>query len=135
MKTGLIHFSLALCALGIANAKAGAPATAKKPVTDTYHSSKVTEDYRWLENWDDPEVKSWTEAQNKVTRAFLDSIPQRAAIKDELWRLLGDNSPSYYGLQYSHGKLFAMKSQPPNEQPYLVLFNSETKLAGERVLI
>lgn len=129
-----IAIALALLLIPVAPALASSPA-AKKPVTDTYHGAKVTEDYRWLENWDDPAVKSWTEEQNKATRAFLDSIPQRAAIKDELWRLVGDNNPSYYGLQYSHGLLFAMKSQPPNEQPYLVMFNSVTKMAGERVLI
>ena len=33
------------------------PVTPKHPVTDEYHGVAVTDDYRWLENWDDPTVK------------------------------------------------------------------------------
>jgi hypothetical protein len=33
-----------------------APATPKRPVTDEYGAVKVTDDYRWLENWDNPEA-------------------------------------------------------------------------------
>ncbi len=31
----------------------GAPATEKKPVTDTYFGTEVRDDYRWLEDWND----------------------------------------------------------------------------------
>ena len=33
------------------------PATPKRPVTDKYQGVTITDDYRWLENCDDPEVK------------------------------------------------------------------------------
>ena len=36
------------------------PLASKKPVIDTYNTVKVTDDYRWLENFDDPAVKQWT---------------------------------------------------------------------------
>src|SRR5580700_11940819 len=51
--------------------------TPKKPVTDTYDKVKVTDDYRWLENFDEPAVKQWAEAQNTTARAFLDALPDR----------------------------------------------------------
>ena len=35
------------------------PATPKRPVVDKYQGVTITDDYRWLENWDDPEVKQW----------------------------------------------------------------------------
>lgn len=116
-------------------ADGGYPETPRRPVTDTYHGIVVTEDYRWLENWDDPEVVAWTDAQNAATRAFLDSQPQRGALRDELLRLLGDPQVSYYGLKYVGGKYFAMKSQPPHEQPFLVVLESVLNLAGERILL
>ncbi len=137
MKSGLIRVTFSLFALlGILTpANAGAPATAKKPVLDSYHGVKVLEDYRWLETWDDPDVRTWTDEQNLLTRSHLDAIPERALLKDELWRLLGAQQVSYYGLQYASGKLYAMKSQPPHEQPFLVTLDNENDLSGERVLI
>jgi prolyl oligopeptidase len=44
-------------------------ATEKRPVTDSYHGIKVIDDYRWLENWDDPAVKQWSGAENMASRA------------------------------------------------------------------
>ena len=57
------------------------PATPKRPVTDEYQGVKVTDDYRWLENWDDPEVKQWSAAQNARSREYLDHLPARPAIR------------------------------------------------------
>jgi hypothetical protein len=37
---------------------AGPPATPKKPVTDAYHGVKVVDDYRWLEDINDPAVRA-----------------------------------------------------------------------------
>ncbi len=50
----------------------GIPVTKKLPVTDVYHGEKVTEDYRWPENWEVPEVRRWSEAQNAPARSILD---------------------------------------------------------------
>src|SRR5438874_11251139 len=38
------------------------PQTPQRPVTDEYFGIKVVDPYRWLENWDDPEVRAWTDA-------------------------------------------------------------------------
>ncbi len=56
-------------------------------VVDDYHGTKVPDPYRWLEDPDSPETRAWVEAENKVTFAFLDSIPQRAAIRDRITKL------------------------------------------------
>ena len=37
---------------------AGPPATPKKPVTDVYHGVKVVDDYRRLEDINDPAVRA-----------------------------------------------------------------------------
>ena len=62
--------------------------TPKKPVTGTYNAVKVTDDYRWPENFDDPVVKQWAGAQNAATRSFLEALPDRDALSHELRQVL-----------------------------------------------
>ena len=69
------------------------PETKKGEVVDDYFGTRVPDPYRWLEDDRSPEVAAWVEAQNKVTYAYLDQIPDRAAIKDRLMKLY--NYPKY----------------------------------------
>ena len=64
------------------------PPTKKVDVVTDYFGTKVADPYRWLEENDSPEVAAWVEAENKVTFAYLDKIPYRAAVKDRLMKLL-----------------------------------------------
>ncbi len=110
------------------------PDTPKRPVSDEYFGVTVTDDYRWLENWDDPTVKQWTAAQNARTREYLDHLPARAAIKARLKQLVGGGSASYFNLQFRAGMLFAEKYQPPQQQPTLVVLRSADDPASARVI-
>jgi len=100
------------------------PDTPKHPVTDEYQGVKVIDDYRSLENWDDPAVKQWSAAENARTREYLDHLPARPAIKERLKQLIVASSATYYDLQFRDGMLFAMKNQPPQQQPMLILLRS-----------
>src|SRR5277367_7201882 len=60
------------------------PGTEKAPVTDIYHGVSVIDDYRWLENWDDPKVKAWVAAQNAYTQSYVSTLRQRPAIVEFL---------------------------------------------------
>jgi len=111
------------------------PSTAKHPVTDEYHGVKVTDDYRWLENWDDPEVKQWSAAQNARARAYLDHLPSRPLIKQRLERLIADTSANYFDLHYGGGVLFAQKEEPPKQQPILVAMGSAYDPASAKVVV
>jgi len=94
------------------------PTTPKHPVADKYQGVTITDDYRWLENWDDPEVKQWNASQNARSREYLDHLPARPAIKERLRRLLNASSASYYSLQFRGGTVFAMKDQPPSSSQF-----------------
>ncbi|HVP07474.1 MAG TPA: prolyl oligopeptidase family serine peptidase [Candidatus Acidoferrum sp.] len=111
------------------------PVTPKRPVTDTFFGVKVTEDYRWLENGKDPEVKAWVDKENELTRSTLDAYPQRAQVAAHLMALYSTESPTYGSLEKRPGLLFAMKDQPPKQQQFLVTLKSPDDTSGERVVV
>jgi prolyl oligopeptidase len=85
MKPGKYHLSSILSVLlagllGCSSAIAQQPpSTPKRQVEDVYHGVTVIDDYRWLENFADPEVKQWVAAENACTRsARQDSSPHKA---------------------------------------------------------
>jgi prolyl oligopeptidase len=99
------------------------PQTEKKPVTDTYHGTKVTDDYRWLENFGDPAVKAWATLQNAYSRKVLDALPERKPILDELFRY-DDAQPARYVEIQIKGAIFALKRDPKKQHETLVTLPS-----------
>src|SRR5215471_12472545 len=114
---------------------AGPPATPKKPVTDVYHGVTVVDDYRWLEDVTDPAVRAWSAEQNRYARSYLDALPARASLYERLKELLSYPSPRYFSLAYRRDVLFAIKRQPPKEQPFLVTLASPDAPGFERVIV
>jgi prolyl oligopeptidase len=55
---------------------------------DNYYGTAVPDPYRPLENADAPQTRAWVEAETRLTRSYLDAIPQRAAIKAHLRTLV-----------------------------------------------
>lgn len=53
------------------------PATPQRSVTDTYFDRKVVDNYRWLENTNDPEVQAWFKAWGDDSKQARDEIPGR----------------------------------------------------------
>src|SRR5215470_10968288 len=100
------------------------PATRKEPVTDRYQGVEITDDYRWLENWDDPAVKAWSDGQNAYARSVLDRLPGVDAIRKEVTAIRKIEVPRYGRLTYAGGRLFALKVEPPKQQPFLVVMPS-----------
>ncbi|MCK4941565.1 S9 family peptidase, partial [candidate division WOR-3 bacterium] len=111
------------------------PKTPVMPVTETYHGAEVVDNYQWLENGDDPKVKQWSKAQNEYTRWVLDEIPVHEAIAKRLHELYNKASSQYYRFQYQHGALFALKDQPPLDQPLLIKLDSPYDLSTEQVIL
>lgn len=125
-------FSVSILA---AEEKPEQPTTEKKPVSDQYFDVAITDNYRWLENFEDPAVKNWNTEQNAYTRHLVDAIPARNAIQRQLSELLGGNTTDYYGLNYCNGKLFAIKFQPPAQQPFLITLDSPDDVFSEKVVL
>ncbi len=64
------------------------PKTKKKPVTDTFFNTAVTDNYRWLEDDKSAATKAWVKAENDVTFDYLSKIPYRAQLKSRLSEML-----------------------------------------------
>ena len=64
------------------------PDTKQDPVVDVYFGTEVTDPYRWLEDDMSAATGAWVDAQNAVTFAYLDTLPQKQAFAKSLARLL-----------------------------------------------
>lgn len=113
-----------------------APAlAAKTPATDEYFGETLVDDYRWLENWEDPKVQAWTRAMDDYTRASLAGMPQVDVIEKRVQAVLSLASVSYFDVDQSQGHFFALKNQPPRKQALLVQLKSLDDLADEKVIL
>jgi prolyl oligopeptidase len=118
-------FSLAIaCLVTQLPAATPPPSTEKIPVTNEYYGQKVEDNYQWLEKPDDPKVQVWTKAQSARTRAYLDSLPERDTILQELKTAILGKTVSYLTVQTAGSQLFMAKFEPPHAQPRIVLRSS-----------
>ncbi|MFT5051579.1 MAG: prolyl oligopeptidase [Chlamydiales bacterium] len=79
------------------------PAAAHGAVVEDYHGTQVADPYRWLEDSDAPESRTWIEAQNALTESWLAAIPGRDRIHDRLealWTYERFGIPSKHGDAY-----------------------------------
>jgi prolyl oligopeptidase len=110
----------------------GAPPKAQaKPIVDIYHGTKVTDNYRWLEDSNSPETQKWVADEMAYTRALLDPLPGRDAIHKRLTELLSIGSitaPMIAGKHYFYTKREGMQNQP-------VLYVRDGLNGPDRVLV
>src|SRR2546430_17188224 len=66
---------------------------------------------------------------------MLDTYPQRKAVGERVKDLLTSTSNDYYDLLYRGGKLFAMKRQPPLQQPLLVTLTLGEDTLTEQIVV
>ena len=109
--------------------------TPRDPVTTTYDGVEVTEDYRWLEDGDSERTKAWTAAQDARTRDYLASVPDREPIRRRFEEILAVESTEYDSPRRGGDLWFALKTQPPLQQPFLVALEDLDDVGSERVLV
>lgn len=117
-----------------ATAAVSLPVTPKRPVVNEYHGVKVADDYQWLEKTGNAEVDAWTKAQDDVARAKLKKLPHVKQIQKQLTSWANATSPNYWDIVFAGGTFFALKVQPPKEQPILVSFTSPFDLKTEKIV-
>ncbi len=64
------------------------PPTRQEDFKEVLHGVEIPDPYRWLEDQQSPETRSWIDAQNRYTHALLDPLPYRDAIRRRLGELV-----------------------------------------------
>jgi prolyl oligopeptidase len=109
------------------------PDTKRGDQVDDYHGTKVADPYRWLEDdvRESKAVADWVAAENKVTFAYLNGIPERDTIKKrvtELWNYEKVSAPSRHGPRYVFSKNDGLQNQS-------VYYTQETLESPPQVLL
>ena len=107
------------------------PVTAKTNVVDHYHGTVVADPYRWLEDDNSDATKTWVEAENRVTAAYLNDIPGRDAIRARLTKLWNFER---YGVPFKEGGRY-FYSRNDGLQNQSVLYTVTSLDAEPRVLL
>lgn len=90
------------------------PFTRRDDTRENYHGTVVADPYRWLEDAASPEVQAWSEAQNALTRSYLDAIPMRERIQaryTELMNYAKYSVPRKKGDRYYFAKNSGLQNQ------------------------
>ena len=107
------------------------PKTPTVDHVDDYFGTRVADPYRWMEDLNSPEVKQWVEDENKVTFGYLETIPQRAAIKqrlEQVWNFERYSPPMKRGTRYFFSKNDGLQNQA-------VLYVADSLTSEPRVLL
>ncbi|MFZ4508537.1 MAG: prolyl oligopeptidase family serine peptidase [Fimbriimonas sp.] len=90
------------------------PETPKGDVVETLHGVKVADPYRWLEDGNSAATKNWVKAQNAVTQAYLNSIPERKVLAkrlETLWNYERFSRPERAGKNYFYSRNNGLQNQ------------------------
>lgn len=92
------------------------PETRRVDVVEDHFGIKVADPYRWLENdvRNDPEVAAWVAAENKVTDAYLATLPGRDALKARIKQLFDYERfgmPAEKGGRYFYSRNSGLQNQ------------------------
>jgi prolyl oligopeptidase len=86
------------------------------PVTDNYFGTKVVDNYRYMEDFNDPTVQQWVRATADYTIETLAQLAERQAFFDRMKELDASVPTNVYGiLQLANGNIFYLKIEPQDD--------------------
>jgi prolyl oligopeptidase len=107
------------------------PESHREQTVDVLHGVSVPDPYRWLEDSESPEVRAWTEAQNRLTQQRLGAMPERGEIARRLGELFSIGTITAPSVR--KGRYFYLRREGTQSQP--VLYWRQGLRGVERVLI
>lgn len=129
-------FSLPACHGGArqesdASPRIAYPEVARSDQTDTYHGIRVADPYRWMEDLDSPATRAYIEAENAISKPYLEAIAARAHIKARLtalWNYERYDVPIKRGGRYFYRRNDGLQNQS-------VLYVADSLEASPKVLL
>lgn len=116
------------------SAPAKPPTAPLRPVTDNYFGMEIKDPYRYMENLDDPEVKTWFKAENDYTRALLANLPGRTALLARIKELDESAPAKVRNVQLTpNGRYFYLKTLSKDNTAKLYM--RDTLAAEEKLLV
>jgi prolyl oligopeptidase len=110
------------------------PHAEKRPVAEVLHGVEVVDDYRWLENASDPQVKAWVAAHSEYAAAKLNQLPATSAILKRLIQI--DEASEVTHVPVRVGKQwYAYRLDPKKSAPVIVKPTSLESVASAPVLL
>ena len=117
----IIYFSILIFMISCTHQSVKYPVTRKDDVKDNYFGTEVDDPYRWLEDDNSEETAEWVKAQNKTTFSYLEKLPNRAEIKQQLTDVL--DYPKHGTPFKKAGKYFYFKNNGLQNQNVLYKAN------------
>ena len=108
------------------------PDTPRQDLVEVLHGIEVADPYRWLEDGDDPQVRAWSEAQNRRTQHVLAGRPEHQPLRDRLIPLL--RAGSSVGCAVAGGVVVSLDRWGPHDQAVLMVRSALAPGRG-RVLV
>lgn len=106
------------------------PKAHKDNTVDVYFGKKVADPYRWLEDDMSAQTAEWVDAENAVTRKYLDNIPMR---KNILKRLKETANYEKIGIPFKRqGKWYVYRNNGLQNQSVLYQMDSPTADASKQ---
>jgi prolyl oligopeptidase len=108
------------------------PTAPIEPVVDDYFGTRVTDNYRWMEDRSAPRFVEWIKGENEYARAVLAAIPNR----DILLRRVASHSAGgvvVNDVRLAGRRMFYLKRAPGEES--FRLYGRDSGAGAERVLV
>jgi prolyl oligopeptidase len=111
MRSVAAGFAIVACTLAVAVAANGPPVAPRVSVVDDYFGTKVTDDYRWMEDRHAPKFEQWCREQGRYARSVLDRIPGRDALQARIAAHTGGGTVATQ-VHQAGGRVFYLKLEP-----------------------
>ena len=100
-------------------------------MAEVLHGTRIIDNYRWLEDGNNPETQKWVDEEMAYTRDLLDPLPGREAIHKRLTELLqigNVGTPDIAGKHYFYTRREGMQNQP-------ILYVRDSVNGPDRILV